>query len=234
MMKRKVFVIVTAGGSGVRMGAALPKQFLSLDGRLILERTVYRFSEALPGAEIITVLPRDQVSWWRNYCKGHDVNVPQTIVEGGFTRYHSVKNALSHVPDGAIVAVHDGVRPFVTVPLIRSMAAIAEDSPAVIPVLPVTDTLKVLERTPEGLRETDETADRSRIFSVQTPQFFHSEALKAAYDAVPYEASLTDDSSVARRNGVPLTFTEGERYNIKITTPEDMDLGVLILRNFSS
>lgn len=228
-MERKKYLIVTAGGTGTRMGAPVPKQFLELKGKPILRLTLEKFIEAVPDLHVLTVLPEDHVSTWRDYCLKANFTCPQRLVKGGFTRFHSVKNALEHIPDGALVAVQDGVRPLMSVEKIRELFAAAVYVPALIPVLPVTDTLKVLEKRADGaLMTTGERIDRSRIYGAQTPQIFHSELLKAAYSQ-GYDTLFTDDASVAEKYGIPLTFIEGERYNIKITTPEDLVLAKAIL-----
>ena len=233
-MERKKYLVVTAGGSGSRMGADVPKQFLPLQGKAILQRTMERFLEACPGIRILTVLPRDHFGTWKAYCAAHNFNVPQTLVAGGITRFHSVRNALVKIPDGALVAVHDGVRPFVSKELIERMFSRMEVCRALIPVLPVTDTLKVLDRDRETgfLRSAGERLDRSRVFGAQTPQIFRSEDLKAAY-AEAYDPLFTDDVSVAENIKIPLSFIEGERFNIKITTPEDLVLAEAIARSSS-
>lgn len=229
-MSRKRYLVVTAGGSGTRMGSDLPKQFLSLDGRAVLQRTVERFLEACPDIRVITVLPEAHIAWWRRYCQEKGFNCPQRLVKGGFTRFHSVKNALAFVPDGAVVAVHDGVRPLVSVALLKEMFDRMESVRALIPAVPVVDTLTVLDKAPDGtLQDTGESVDRSRIWGVQTPQMFLSEDLKAAYSQ-GYDLSFTDDASVARRYGIPLSYIAGERFNIKLTTPEDLVLAEAILR----
>lgn len=230
-MERKKYVIVTAGGTGTRMGASVPKQFLELDGKPILRRTLERIREAVPDVHILTVLPQEHVTFWRHYCLQSSFTCPQRLVVGGFTRFHSVKNALEYVPDGALVAVHDGVRPLVSAGLVRSLfEAAAHGAPAVIPVLPATDTLKVLAKGQDGLlHPTGEALDRSRVWAAQTPQVFHSEALKAAY-AQGYDTLFTDDASVAERYGISLAFVPGERTNLKITTPEDLALAQAIMK----
>jgi 2-C-methyl-D-erythritol 4-phosphate cytidylyltransferase len=229
-MQRKKYLIVTAGGSGSRMGASVPKQFLLLQGRAILQMTIERFCEACPDIQVITVLPEAHLAGWRRYCRERNFNCPQRLVQGGFTRFHSVKNALAFVPDGALVAVHDGVRPLVSAGLIRTMFERMETTRALIPVIPCVDTLKVLEKGPDGeLRTVDEEVDRSRIFGAQTPQLFRSEDLKAAYGQ-GYDTAFTDDASVARRYGIPLSYIAGERNNIKLTTPEDLALAEAILQ----
>ena len=229
MVERKKYLIVTAGGMGTRMGAPVPKQFLELDGKPILRLTLERFLEAEPDLHVITVLPQEHMAAWRHYCQKANFSCPQRLVSGGFTRFHSVKNALEHVPDGVLVAVQDGVRPLLSIGKIRELFAAAQKVPALVPVLPVTDTLKVLGKDSEGvLHATGEPIDRSRIYGAQTPQLFYSEDLKAAYSQ-GYDTLFTDDASVAEKYGIPLTFMDGERYNIKITTPEDLKIAQLII-----
>ena len=228
-MERKNYLIVTAGGMGTRMGAPVPKQFIELEGKPILRLTIERFLEAVPDLQIITVLPEAHITTWRQYCIKADFTCPQRLVKGGFTRFHSVKNALVYVPDGALVAVHDGVRPLLSIGKIRELFAKAQTVPGLIPVMPVTDTLKVLEKKADGsLAATGESIDRSRIFGAQTPQLFYSEQLKQAYGQ-GFDTLFTDDASVAEKYGIPLTFVEGERFNLKITTPEDLVLAKAIL-----
>ena len=229
-MERKKYVIVTAGGSGTRMGSDLPKQFLQLGGKAILRRSMEQFTAAYPDIRILTVLPEDHLVWWRHYCQASGFNCPQRLVKGGFTRFHSVKNALAFVPDEALVAVHDGVRPLVSVDKIRELFTRAEGVHAVIPVMPSTDTLKVLDKASDGtLKTAPEEVDRSRIWGAQTPQIFRSEELKAAYSQ-GFDVRFTDDASVAQAYGIPLTYMAGERFNLKITTPEDLRLAEAILR----
>ena len=222
-MRRNLYGIFVAGGSGTRMGGDVPKQFLLLDGRPILQYTIERFLEAVPEMKIITVLPRGYFQTWKELCATYSFHCPQTLVAGGLTRFHSVQNALKKVPDGAVVAIHDGVRPLLTPALICRMLDRMDDADcrAVLPVLPVVDTL----------RSTDPAIpdpDRSRTVAVQTPQIFRSDDIKAAY-RLAYDLSFTDDASVAARNEIPLTFEEGERFNLKITTPEDLLLAEAII-----
>ena len=134
MMERARFLIVMAGGSGTRMGASVPKQFLEIGGRPVLQMTIGRFVEAVPGLRVITVLPEDYVGMWKDLCYARNFSVPQTIVHGGLTRFHSVRNGLEKVPDGAVVAVHDGVRPMVSPGFIASMFRMGGKFPAVAQV----------------------------------------------------------------------------------------------------
>ena len=228
-MERKKYVIIMAAGSGTRMGAGLPKQFLELDGKAILQRTMEVFMEACPGITVVTVLPRDYMDYWRNYCLDRNFICPQILVHGGITRFHSVRNALDRIPDGAVVAVHDGVRPLVSPSLVRDMFAKAETTPSLVPVVPCVDTLKVLEKVGDELKEIPgATADRSVLYGAQTPQIFHSEVIKEAY-SMAYDTSFTDDASVVGRYGKSLSYVMGERLNIKITTQEDLVIAGAVL-----
>lgn len=233
-MTRKKYLLLTAGGSGTRMGGPVPKQFMELGVKAVLHVTIDRFIHADPEIRVITVLPENYIPFWRDYCASRNLVVRQTLVKGGISRFHSVRNALSYVPDGALVAVHDGVRPLVSTEFISRMFRLAEEVPALVPVVASVDTIRALERTIEDdgtvrFRQLEGIhPDRSILFRVQTPQIFHSEVLKAAY-SLPYEVSFTDDASVVERYGVPISFADGEQLNIKITTPPDLKLAEAVL-----
>lgn len=228
-MERKKYVIIMAAGSGTRMGAGRPKQFLELEGKAILQKTMEVFLNACPGISVITVLPQDFIGYWREYCLENNFVCPQILVPGGITRFHSVRNALDRVPEGALVAVHDGVRPLLSEGLVRDMFEKAEGVPALIPVTPCVDTMKVLEnKEGELVAVPGAKADRSVLYRAQTPQIFHSEILKEAY-AMPYDTSFTDDASVVEKYGKSLSYVVGERLNIKITTQDDLLLARAIL-----
>ncbi len=228
-MSRKKYVIITAAGSGTRMGAGLPKQFLELDGKAILHKTMEVFLEAVPDINVVTVLPKEHIDYWREYCLSRDFIYPQRFVKGGFTRFHSVQNALAKIPEDAIVAVHDGVRPLVTPELIREMFEKAETVPALVPVIPCVDTMKVLHKEGGVLSAVPgATVDRSMLYAAQTPQIFHSEIIKKAY-CQAYDTAFTDDASVVERYGKSLSFINGERLNIKITTQDDLLLARAII-----
>ena len=228
-MKRKKYVIIMAAGSGTRMGGEKPKQFLELEGKAILHKTIEVFLQACPNINVITVLPNDYLGYWREYCLERNFICPQILVSGGITRFHSVRNALAKVPEGAIVAVHDGVRPLVTEGLVKTMFERAEEVPALIPVIPCIDTMKVLEKKGNELVSVPgAVADRSVLFGAQTPQIFHSEIIKDAY-SMAYDTAFTDDASVVEKYGKSLSYVVGERLNIKITTQEDLVLAKAIL-----
>lgn len=232
-MSRKKYAIIMAAGSGTRMGAEMPKQFIELEGKAILHRTIEVFLNACPGVNIITVLPESHMDYWRQYCLDRNFICPQVLVKGGITRFHSVRNALDKVPAGALVAVHDAVRPLVTEGFVRDMFAKAETVPALIPVIPCVDTMKVLEKkNVRGVEELvtipGQSVDRSVLYAAQTPQIFHSEILKDAYGQA-FDTAFTDDASVVLKNGKNLSYLIGERFNIKLTTQDDLVLAKAIL-----
>ena len=234
-MQSSKYLVVVAGGQGTRMGSSTPKQFLTLGEKPILRRTIEKFLDAVPGIKTIVVLPEDHIPYWKKYCIMENFTAHQAFVPGGITRFHSVKNALGKVPDGAIVAIHDGVRPLISREMIRRMFREVEEGSlqGLIPVLPCTDTLKSLRLVKDegGERLVDsgkEAPQRSEIWGAQTPQIFLSDAIKEAY-RLPFSTSFTDDASVAREKGIPLAYCPGERFNIKITTPEDLILSEAIL-----
>ena len=228
-----------AAGHGARMGSALPKQFIELGGKPILQRTIECFVRAVPDLMVVTVLPKEYMQGWKDLCTRNNFYYPQILVEGGITRFHSVRNALKKVPDGAVVAIQDGVRPLLTPELAARMFERMDSCRALIPVLPSIDTLKALRRVRNAAGEEtletipDVSLDRETVFRAQTPQMFLSEDIKAAYDQA-FDTSFTDDASVAQRKNIPLSYIEGERYNIKITTQDDLDFAkaILSLRNW--
>ena len=223
-MERRKFVIMMAAGSGTRMGADMPKQFLELNGKAILQGTIEVFMKACPGISVITVLPEAFVDYWKTYCYKRNFTCPQVIVKGGITRFHSVRNALERVPDGVLVAVHDGVRPLISQSLVRKMFEMAENVNGLIPVVPCVDTMRVLRNDGEVLEPVPgAVADRSILYGVQTPQVFQSEILKEAYGQA-YDTAFTDDASVVEKYGKNLSFVIGERFNIKLTTQDDLKI----------
>lgn len=234
-MGRRRYVIIMAAGSGTRMGADRPKQFLEIGGKAILQKTMEVFLQASPGISVVTVLPEAFIDYWKDYCYRRNFTCPQILVKGGITRFHSVRNALERIPEGALVAVHDGVRPLITGKLVEDMFAQAETHPALIPVIPCVDTMKVLSKVtqPSGddvlVTVPGAVADRSVLYGAQTPQIFHSEILKEAY-AQPYDTAFTDDASVVEKYGKSLSYTMGERLNIKITTTDDLILAEAIMK----
>ena len=214
LMKR--YAIIVAGGKGLRMGGELPKQFISVEGRPVLMRTLDAFHSCDSSIEIILVLPRDHQPYWLELCREYGFCVPHRITDGGATRFHSVRNGLALVNEtDALVAVHDGVRPFVSHEVINRCYQDAERYGAVVPVIPVVETVRHL------LPESSETVNRDAYRLVQTPQTFRASFLQKAYDQ-PYQDAFTDDASVVEALGHAVHLVEGNRENIKLTTPFDL------------
>ena len=223
-MKR--YVVIVAGGQGVRMGADRPKQFLEIGGKPILRHTIERFLAFDPSFEVIVVLPSAQKEWWRDYCRQSGFLERYSIVSGGITRFQSVQNALRYVGNEGLVAVHDGVRPLVSRPLLERIFAAAEEAPAVIPAVPVVESVRKVEE------EASVPVSRDGLVLVQTPQVFAAEVLRKAYDQ-PFSPSFTDDASVVEASGVRVHVVPGDRMNLKITTPEDLQYAEGLVRLFS-
>lgn len=208
-------VIIVAGGSGRRMGSALPKQFMMLGGMPVLARTINTFSEALPSADLVVVLPEEHIALWHNLASRFDI-AAHRCVAGGKERFHSVLRGLEALNDDVeYVAVHDGVRALVSKKLIVRAALAVEEHDAVIPVIDVIDSYRRI--TEQG----SETFPRGELRIVQTPQMFSAELLRRAYKQ-EYNPSFTDDAAVVEAAGATITLIDGERRNLKLTTPDDM------------
>jgi 2-C-methyl-D-erythritol 4-phosphate cytidylyltransferase len=212
----KIGFIITAGGVGKRMGTELPKQFINLCGRPILIHTLERIYKACPQGEFVVVLPNQWISTWNKLYSEYQCNVPHSVVVGGDERFHSVKNGIIALKNAEYIAVHDGVRPLVTLELIESLIYSAETNGCAIPTIKPVDSMRRLSETGEN-----SPVDRNRFVMVQTPQIFRSEWLRKAYDC-DYTANFTDDASVVEAAGYRITLVEGDRKNIKITTAEDL------------
>ena len=218
------YVIIVAGGKGLRLGSDIPKQFLPIGGRPVLMRTLERFREYSDDLQIILVLPEAQQNYWKELCQKYNFQVAYQLANGGHTRFHSVQNGLALVPDDAegVVGVHDGVRPFPAIEVIRNCYETARTAKAVIPVIPVVETVRHLEGGGSV------TVPRGDYRLVQTPQTFDIQLLKAA-NRQPYNDGFTDDASVVESYGHAITLVEGNRENIKITTPYDIVVAEAIL-----
>lgn len=212
------FVIIVAGGKGLRMGGDVPKQFLPINGKPVLMRTLERFREYSADLQIILVLPKSQQDYWHSLCSEYGFTLDYRIADGGETRFHSVQNGLALIPDDVqgVVGVHDGVRPFVSVEVIKRCYETARTANAVIPVTPVVETLRHIESDTKGYNVL-----RSDYRLVQTPQTFDIQLLKHANEQ-PYSEAFTDDASVVEAIGQSVTMVEGNHENIKITTPFDI------------
>ena len=216
------YVLIVAGGKGLRMNNELPKQFITLNGKPILMYTLEAFYTYNPDIRIILVLPSTQRNYWSRLCKELHFSLPHVIADGGESRFHSVKNGLAMVQEPGLVAVHDGVRPFVSQTVISHCFEMAQQKRAVIPVLDSIDTIRQL------VDGGSATVDRNIYKMVQTPQVFESELLQEAY-CQEYNTSFTDDASVVEAMGVPVFLVPGNRENIKITTPFDLKIATALL-----
>ncbi|MBO5960408.1 MAG: 2-C-methyl-D-erythritol 4-phosphate cytidylyltransferase [Paludibacteraceae bacterium] len=211
-MKRAT--IIVAGGSGQRMGSALPKQFMAVGGKPVLLRTIETFYTFDPQMILVVVLPATQIDVWNELLIHHQSSIPHVVAEGGATRFESVKNGINALPeDVELIGVHDGVRPFVSMDTLARCYSNAK--PAIVPVIPMYDSLRQL--TEMG----NNSVDRSSYVAVQTPQVFSASLLRQAYSQ-PYNVLYTDDASVVEALGECIELTEGNRENIKLTTPFDL------------
>ena len=219
------YIIIVAGGKGLRMGGDLPKQFMPLHGKPVLMHTIERFRAYSDELKIILVLPHEQQDYWRQICQKHNFTIEHTVVDGGQTRFHSSQNGVAAVPDDAtgVIGIHDGVRPFVSEETIARCFEAARQFGAALPVLPVTDTLR---------RVTDDggyNVQRNAYRTVQTPQTFDAQLLKQAFKQ-PYSDNFTDDASVVEALGHKVTMVDGNRENIKLTTPFDLVVAETLIK----
>lgn len=216
------YALIVAGGKGLRMGTDIPKQFLPIGGKPVLMRTLEAFHAYSQAMQLIVVLPHSQQTYWARLCEEYHFSLPHRVADGGETRFHSVRNGLAWVEAPGRVGVHDGVRPFVSPEVIARCYALAATKKAVVPVIPVVETVRRLANGGSL------TVNREEYRLVQTPQVFDVELLKKAYEQ-PYSPAFTDDASVVEALGVPVALTEGNRENIKITTPFDLRVAEALL-----
>jgi 2-C-methyl-D-erythritol 4-phosphate cytidylyltransferase len=216
------YVVIVAGGSGKRMGAEIPKQFLELAGRPVLMHTIERFKSYNDAIEIITVLPENQLRHWLELQEKYSFTIPQTLVKGGSHRFFSVRNGLKFVNVTGLVAIHDGVRPFVSIDTIKRCFETAEKLGNAIPSISSTESLRIL--TDQG----SIPVNRLHVKQIQTPQVFNAELIKKAY-LQEYNPEFTDDATVLEKTGEKINLIDGNRENIKITNPEDLLISTALL-----
>lgn len=216
-----MWAIIVAGGSGSRMQAGVPKQFMELCGRPILMHSIARFADE--GIRIVVVLPSPQIGYWKELCDRYDFTWPHNMIDGGATRFHSVKNGLSMLPGEGLVAVHDGVRPLVSRQTVTCCFREAAGYGCAVPAVPVVDSVREVS----GL--TSRMLDRSALRLIQTPQVFDIALLKKAYEQ-EYTPAFTDDASVFEKAGHAIHLTEGNVENIKITVPNDLMMAEALMR----
>jgi len=222
----ELFALIVAGGSGKRMGIETPKQFLELSGRPVLMHTIERFKSFNDAIEIITVLPENQIRHWVYLQKKYSFGIPQTLVKGGLHRFFSVRNGLKFVNLPALVAIHDGVRPFVSIDTIKRCFDTAEKLGNAIPSVSSADSLRILNE------KGSEPLNRLNVKQIQTPQVFSAELIKKAY-LQQYSPEFSDDATVFEKSGEKINLIEGNRENIKITNPEDLLISSALLPTIS-
>jgi len=218
----KLYALIVAGGSGKRMQTGIPKQYLELAGKPVLMHTLERFKAFDNAIEIITVLPENQLRFWGELQKKYSFDVPHTLVKGGKARFFSVRNGLKFIDNPGLVAIHDGVRPFVSVDTIKRCFETAEKLGNAIPVISPSDTLRMISG------EENKPINRLQVKQVQTPQVFNTDLIKNAY-LQEYMPEFTDDATVLERTGVKINLVDGNRENIKITNPEDLVISTALL-----
>ena len=217
-----LYVGLVAGGSGKRRGAEIPKQFLELAGRPVLMHAIERFKSYNQEIEIITVLPENQLRFWIELQKKHSFSILHTLVKGGSNRFYSVRNGLKFVNSPGLVAIHDGVRPFVSLDTIRRCFDTAEKLGNAIPAISPTESLRIM--TGKGSLPIN----RLTVKQIQTPQVFNAALIKKAY-LQEYDQEFTDDATVLEKTGEKINLIEGNRENIKITNPEDLLISTALL-----
>ena len=222
LQKLNTYIIITAGGVGNRMNSATPKQFLILKNKPILFHTINAFNEFNKSLKIIVTLPEKEIETWNELCKNYNFNIEHTVVKGGLSRFHSVKNAINIIKDADIIGVHDGVRPFVSKKIIGELFENAEKYGCSIPVIAPNESIRKIEI------DKNIAVNRSEYRMVQTPQCFKAEILKEAYKQ-EFSENFTDDASVVEKLGYKIHLSVGDIKNIKITTPFDLLIGEALL-----
>jgi len=216
-------VIIVAGGKGERMGSDLPKQFIVVVGKPVLMHTIEKFHSFSDKMKIVLVLPEPYIEYWKSQCEKFGFKIAHRVVEGGKTRFHSVKNGLNTIDGNSLVAVHDGVRPLVSYETLERVFSRAGKKGNAVPVVPVNESVR------KRKRNKSKTVNRKNYFLVQTPQCFTSEILKKAYEQ-DYNENFTDDASVLEAMGIKIHLVEGNEENIKITRPFDLKMAECLLR----
>ena len=218
------YALIVAGGSGSRMNATVPKQFLLLNEKPVLMHTIELFHEYDNAMEIIVVLPETQFSLWENLCREYKFSIRHQLVAGGSVRFESVKNGLSKIQGDGFVAIHDGVRPLVSLETIGRCFEVARLKGNAIPVMPVIESLRMIDG------ENSKAVDRSSFVTIQTPQVFSISDIKSAYNQ-SFNEVFTDDASVLEAAGLAINLVEGNIENIKITHPADLILAGMLIKN---
>jgi 2-C-methyl-D-erythritol 4-phosphate cytidylyltransferase len=219
----KKFALIVAGGSGSRMNSDVPKQFIPLNGIPLLMHTFNAFFKYDTAFNFILVLPEAEIQTWEKLCQKHSFEIPHSIAPGGKTRFHSVKNGLKLINEEGIVFIHDGVRPLVSLQTLENCYQKAVEKGNALPVIAPSESVR------EVVNEQNRAVDRSRYFLVQTPQTFRTSLIQKAYEQ-EFTEKFTDDASVLENSGQEIHLVQGNRHNIKITYPEDLEIARILLR----
>ncbi|HYX08959.1 MAG TPA: 2-C-methyl-D-erythritol 4-phosphate cytidylyltransferase [Bacteroidales bacterium] len=219
----KKTAIIVAGGSGSRMQTAIPKQFLLLQNKPLLMHTLTVFVSYDPDITLILVIPPDQEYYWKELCKKYSFTINHQIVHGGNNRFESVKNGLNVTQEEGLVAIHDGVRPLVALQTIDRCFHTAATKGNAIPVIPPVDSVR--QKLMDG---SSIMLDRTKLVLIQTPQVFEAALIKRAYEQ-PFRTDFTDDASVLENTGIKIHLVQGNRENIKITSPHDLVVAEMLL-----
>lgn len=220
----KYYAIIVGGGSGKRMQNSIPKQFLLLKNKPILMHTISVFATSIFQPEIIIVLHSDLHQYWKDLCIKYNFNIPHVLINGGEQRFHSVRNGLISIKEDGIVAIHDAVRPLVSTKLISRLFEEAANNGNAIAAIKPSDSIRQVISENES-----KVVNREELVLIQTPQTFKIEQLRLSYQQ-PYQIKFTDDASVVEEGGFKINLIEGERNNIKITYPEDLELANLLIK----
>lgn len=223
----KKYAIIVAGGTGTRMKGEVPKQFMLLKGKPVILYPIEAFFAYDPAIQIILVVHPDYITSWEQLTREYNIAIPLQIVTGGETRFDSVKNGLKLIQNEGLVAIHDAARPVINADFIRSIFSAATIKGSAIPVLPLIDTIRIIDG------DTSHQQDRTFLRAVQTPQIFKVLELQRAYTQ-PYQPNFTDDASVMEAAGFPVHLTEGRQGNLKITHLEDLALAEVLIKNLTT
>ncbi|WP_192348259.1 2-C-methyl-D-erythritol 4-phosphate cytidylyltransferase [Algoriphagus sp. Y33] len=215
--------ILVAGGKGTRMGGPVAKQYLPVAGQPVLMRTLSVFYRVDPSTDLILVLPENDFLYWKELCKEYKFTIPHRLVSGGNSRFQSVRNGLNSLnPETKLVAIHDGVRPFVAASVISESFEVAAKAGSAVAVIALKDSIRKLTDDGKSFYE-----ERQYFRMVQTPQTFLVEKIKKAF-AVTELQQFTDDATVYENQGWQVALISGNPENIKLTSPEDMDYAEFI------
>jgi 2-C-methyl-D-erythritol 4-phosphate cytidylyltransferase len=223
----KKYAIIVAGGTGSRMKGEVPKQFMLLNGKLVIVYSIEAFYSFDSSIQLIIVVHPDYLTLWDQLAKQFKVSIPYQVIAGGETRFESVKNGLQLIKEEGFVAVHDAARPVISAELLANLFSAASAYGSAIPVVPITDTIRIIDG------DTSRQQDRTYLRAIQTPQVFKVSELQRAYTQT-FQATFTDDGSVMEAAGFPVHLAEGSQGNIKITHLQDIAVAEVLIKSLTA